>query len=295
MNRKVIRLTITLADGAETFTTEPGQNKLSSQGLRVLCDIAFGFGAVMPSAQIRVYGLALERMTKLLRVQWNTMGALLNTIKIEVGEQGQELALAFEGNITFAYPDFNAGPDVPLVIESQAAILENLKPAKSTTFKGECDIADVVKSICDDMGYKFENNGYSAKHKDITINGTGIEKIKKLSYDHGFDLYIEAGLIAIAPKNGARKIQIPVIKPTTGLIGYPVPDIKGVSFKCLYDPLLRFGGVVKIEDSLIGVCNGEWRVYGLRISIEANQPNGNWFCDVKATWRNSNDAAVSKR
>ena len=284
-----------LADGAETFTTEPGQNKLSSQGLRVLCDIAFGFGAVMPSAQIRVYGLALERMTKLLRVQWNTMGALLNTVKIEVGEQGQELALAFEGNITFAYPDFNAGPDVPLVIESQAAILENLKPAKSTTFKGECDIADVVKSICDDMGYKFENNGYSAKQKDITINGTGIEKIKKLSYDHGFDLYIEAGLIAIAPKNGARKIQIPVIKPTTGLIGYPVPDIKGVSFKCLYDPLLRFGGVVKIEDSIIGVCNGEWRVYGLRISIEANQPNGNWFCDVNATWRNSDDAAVSKR
>ena len=295
MNRKVIRLTIMLADGAETFTTEPGQNKLSSQGLRVLCDIAFGFGAVMPSAQIRVYGLALERMTKLLRVQWNTMGALLNTVKIEVGEQGQELALAFEGNITFAYPDFNAGPDVPLVIESQAAILENLKPAKSTTFKGECDIADVVKSICDDMGYKFENNGYSAKQKDITINGTGIEKIKKLSYDHGFDLYIEAGLIAIAPKNGARKIQIPVIKPTTGLIGYPVPDIKGVSFKCLYDPLLRFGGVVKIEDSIIGVCNGEWRVYGLRISIEANQPNGNWFCDVNATWRNSDDAAVSKR
>lgn len=295
MNRKVIRLTITLADGTETFTTEPGQNKLSSQGLRVLCDIAFGFGAVMPSAQIRVYGLALERMNKLFRKRWNTLGQLMNTIKIEVGEQGQELALAFEGNITFAYPDFNAGPDVPLVIESQAAILENLKPAKSTTFKGECDIADVVKSICDDMGYKFENNGYSAKHKDITINGTGIEKIKKLSYDHGFDLYIEAGLIAIAPKNGARKIQIPVIKPTTGLIGYPVPDIKGVSFKCLYDPLLRFGGVVKIEDSLIGVCNGEWRIYGLRISIEANQPNGNWFCDVNATWRNSNDAAVSKR
>ena len=105
MNRKVIRLTITLADGTETFTTEPGQNKLSSQGLRVLCDIAFGFGAVMPSAQIRVYGLALERMNKLFRKRWNTLGQLMNTIKIEVGEQGQELALAFEGNITFDMED----------------------------------------------------------------------------------------------------------------------------------------------------------------------------------------------
>lgn len=294
MNRKVIKLTITLADSKETFTTEVGQNQLSSQGLRVLCDIAFGFGAVMPTAQIRVYGLALERMTKLLRVQWNTMGALLNMVKIEAGEQGKELALAFEGNITFAYPDFNAGPDVPLVIESQAAILENLKPTKSTTFKGECEIADVVKSICDDMGYKFENNGFSAKHKDLTINGTGIDKIKQLSSAHNFDLYIETGLIAIAPKNGARNIQVPIIKPSTGLIGYPVPDIKGVSFKCLYDPLLRFGGALKIEDSIIDVCNGEWRVYGLRISIEANQPNGNWLCDVNATWRNSNDAAIAK-
>ena len=186
-------------------------------------------------------------------------------------------------------------PNIALVIESQAAILENLRPAPAATFQGEHEIADVVESICKEMGYKFENNGFSAKDKDFTLNGPRLEKIKQLSYAHNFDLYIESGSIAIAPKNGARKIQIPVIKPSTGLIGYPVPDIKGVSFKCLYDPLLRFGGVIKLEDSLLSVCNGEWRVYGLRISLEANTSGGNWFCDVNATWRNSNDAAISRR
>ena len=294
MNRKIIKLTLTLAGKEESFTSEDGQNQMTATGLRVSVDIAFGFGAVMPTAQIRVFGLAMEKMNKLLRVRWNTLDALLNRIKIEVGEVGGELSTAFEGNITFAYPDMAGAPNISLVIESQMAAFENMKPKKATEFKGECEIADVVKSITDEMGWQLENNGFSAKGKDLTLNDTSIAKLKLLANNYDFDLYIENGVIAIAPKGGSRKIKIPVITPETGLIGYPVPDMKGVSFKCLYDPLLRFGGVLKLENSVLEVCNGEWRVYGLRTSLEANTPGGNWYCDVNATWRDSDDAAIKK-
>ena len=55
MNRKVIKLTLTLAGKDESFTSEDGQNQMTATGLRVSVDIAFGFGAVMGSAYIRVF------------------------------------------------------------------------------------------------------------------------------------------------------------------------------------------------------------------------------------------------
>ena len=295
MKRKQIKVTITLIgkdQKGEQIVFVDQSNQMSATGFRVLCNIMYGYGSVMPTAQIRIFGLALDKMTKLLRIRWNTLDGVMNRIKIEVGEEGDALVTEFEGNITFAYPDFSTAPDVCLVIDSQAAMFESLKPEKSYEHKGEVDLADVFKSICDDMGYQFENNGVSIKVKDLTLNGSNIDKLKALEQAYEIDMYIENHLIAIAPKGGSRNIKIPIISPKSGLIGYPVPDIRGVTFKCFYDPLLRFGGVCRIQDSLIDVCNGEWRIYGMHKSLEANQANGNWYCDVAATWRNSEDAAI---
>ena len=294
MNRKEIKVTITLAGEDETFVSGQNKNQMSATGLRVLADIAYGYGAIMPTAQIRIFGLALEKMTKLLRVRWNTMDAMLNRVKIEAGEQGEKLITVFEGNITFAYPDFANAPDVALVIESMTAALENMKPARPSSYQGKIDVADIVQDIVDDMGYQLENNGVSKIIDGETMNATNVAKLRYLADSCKFDLYIENALVAITPRNGSRNIQVSVITPSTGLLGYPVPDLRGVSFKCLHDPLIRFGSVVKLQGSMIDVCNGDWRVYGLHKSLEANQPNGNWFCDVCATWRDSEDAAIKK-
>ena len=295
MKRKEIKVTITLnGEEPQSFTSTPNQNQMSANGLRVLTDIAYGYGAIMPTAQIRIYGLSLDKMTKLLRVRWNTMGALLNRVKIEAGEQGEKLANVFDGNITFAYPDFANAPDVALVIESMTAVLENMKPTRPSAYSEPVDVAQVVQDIVDDMGYQLENNGVSKIIGPWTLTDTNIAKLHKLACDCKFDLYIEGSLVAITPDGGARNIQVPVVTPSTGLIGYPVPDLRGVRFKCLHDPLIRFGGVIKIRDSIVDVCNGDWRIYGLQKSLEANQPNGNWFCEVAATWKDSEDAAIAK-
>lgn len=295
MKRKIIKVTITLvSNNEEQLVFEDKFNQFNVTGLRVLCNIMFGYGSVMPSAQVRIYGLALEKMTKLLRLRWNTLDTLMNRIKIEVGNEGDNLITEFEGNITFAYPDFANAPDVSLVVESQAAAYEDKKSKDPYEKQGEVDIADVIKDICDEMGYQLENNGVSEITKDLTLNGSSLDKLKTLEHDFEFDMYIESNLIAITPKGGSRNIKIPVITPTSGLIGYPIPDIRGVTFKCLYDPLLRFGGICKIKDSIIEVCNGEWRIYGMYKSLESNQANGNWHCEIAATWRDSKDAAIAE-
>lgn len=297
MRKKVIRITLTLRDGVETFTAQ-GDNRLTSTGLAISTSITYGNGAISPTAQITAYNLPMSVMTKLMRVQWNTMQSILNMVKIEVGEQGGQLNTAYEGNITFATVSMPEGnPNAALVITSQAAVVEKMRFTEPFTIpKGqEADAADIIRFLCNDMGYQFENYGVTHILTDTSLNGSSLEKIEKLAQMCDFDLYIEQRLIVICKKGSDRPLKVPIITPKNKtLIGYPVPEQRGIAFSCAYDPLIRFGGVVSIRDSLIAVANADWRIYGLVATLEANIPQGKWQISASATWRDSKDAAVQR-
>lgn len=301
MKRKVIRLTITLKgsdpNGApEVFTSEGEYNQIRSTGLRVLVNVTNGNGSISPNANIQVYGLAMDKMAKLMRIQWNTMKAIMNTVLIEAGEEGGELSKVYEGNITFARIDTSNAPNVFLNIESQSAIVEKLRPVEPVSFDENMDAAKMIEFIATEkMGYKFENNGASLIIADGGLyEKTYMDMIHDIANAADFDLYIEQNLIAICPRGVARKRKIPVLTPKSGLVGYPTPDVRGVIFKCFYNPDIIFGGVVKIDKSIIEICNNEWRIFGMTIILEANQPDGAWFIDVSASWRNANDVAIAR-
>lgn len=295
MKRKVIRITLTINEQEEVFTVT-GDNRLSSVSLAVSCNLTYGNGAITPTAQITVYGLPMDRMLKLMRVQWNTMQALMNTVKIEVGEQGDLLKVAYEGNITQATVDANSAPNVPLVITSQMAMVEKARVSEAYTIPKDTTLnaSQIIEELAKKMGYEFTNDGVDNVITDTTLEGSDLEKIQRLAIICDFDLYIEQKSISICKKGAARTIKIPILSPKSGLIGYPVPDIKGVNFSCMYDPAIRFGGIVTIKDSIISVCNADWRLYGFTAQLEANIPNGKWQIDGQATWRDSKDAAVQK-
>ena len=83
------RLKITIQLGAEKDAfDDDGNNTIVFDGLRTSCNINYGNGAVMPNAQIRIYGLNLENMMKLLRrhymknCQLNLKKILVSKIKM---------------------------------------------------------------------------------------------------------------------------------------------------------------------------------------------------------------------
>jgi len=302
INRKKIRTTIILRDDIfdsseqDSNDNSDGKNRLVTDGLRTSCAINFGNGSPMPNADIRIYGLKQGTMHKLLRVRWEDMKSMQNIVRIEAGEEGGEYISVFEGNITFAYTDMSDAPNASLVISCQSAIFEAQKPTSPLSFKGKKSVVSIIEEICKGMGYIFENNDVpdSIVAEDISLVDTEISKIRTLCDAHDIELYIEQGLISIAPKGDARKLKIPIISPNTGLIGYPMPTIQGVDLKCFYDPMIRFGGIIRIQDSIMETCNGDWRCFGIVIHIESEMPNGNWFMEIKAAHRSSKDAAITK-
>lgn len=301
LKRKRIRSTITLVDDAFREDDDGSKkNQIIIDGLRTSCVVNYGNGAIMPAAEITIYGLSLGVMNKLLRVRWQELNALKNLIKIEAGDEGDEYRQVFAGNITFAFIDMANAPNTSLKITCQAALYEAYRPAAPKSYEGKVSVVKMIEDVCSSMGYVLENNGVpeSVVDENIKLDGTDIDKIRSLAHDYRIDLYIEQGVIAITPQGEDRKLKIPIISPPTGasggLIGYPVPTMQGVDFKCFYDPMIRFGGIVRIKDSLMLTCNGDWRCFGATINIESEVPNGNWFMEVKASHRNSEYVSVSK-
>lgn len=293
MNKKVIRATITLV--GDTFD-ESGSNVLIYEGLRTSVVMRFGGGAIMPSAEVTAYGLSLSAMHKLMRIRWQDLNSMLNRIRIEAGEQGQPLTHVFEGNITFAYIDTSNAPEIALRISSMAGILEAYRPATPLSLPGDTPVVQAIADICERMGYIFENNGVpeSLVMQNVTLVDTDMNKIRKLCAAYQIDLYVEHGLIAIAPQGAPRTLRIPVLTPKTGLLGYPVPTIQGVDVRCLWDPMVRFGGIIRIADSIMETTNGDWRAFGVTTTLESEIPGGAWFMDIQATFRGANDAAISR-
>ena len=292
MNKKVIRTTITL--NGDTFSS--GGNIATADGFRALCTIHYGGGSIVPQGEIVIYGMDMANMLKLTRIRWRDMNSMMNTIKVEAGDQGGELATVFEGNITFAYVDMSNAPDVALRITSTTGALEIYKPASPITFKGSIPVVQAIQILCDKIGLRLENSGVpeSLVMTDTTMTDTDLNKIRALCKRYQIDLYIESKTVSITPQGAPRDIRIAVVSPKSGMIGYPVPTAQGIDVRHLFRPDITFGGLIRVKDSLIDSCNGDWRVFGVTLSLESEMPGGNWFMDVRATYNEPNNAAISR-
>lgn len=281
-NQKSLRVTLLLNEKNPAFDKE-GNNTIVFEGLRVIAQIQSGNGSVSPFAKIQIFNLNLNAINQLTKIKWNTdREGKFNFVKLEANING-EYSTVYEGTIHFAYPNFGSVPDVVLTIDSSIAMNHQINAIAPTSYKGEVDVAQAINALCQQMGMRFENNGVNAKVSNPYLPQTTLEQVRALCTATNTSLYMDLNTIAITPQGKAREVQIPVISPQSGLIGYPTPLMQGgVTFSCLYDPLLKFGGLVEIQNSLIEAANGRWLIQGLSISLESGVPNGKWQADVQA-------------
>ena len=278
-NRKRIRLTLKLNGKDEVFDSD-NKNKLSAVGLRISAEVSFGYGSPAPYARVRIYGLPQETMNKLITTKWQQVKTLRSLITIEAAEGEGDFAQVFSGGIFMALPEYSEAPNVSIVIEAMSAALESKLATPAESYEGSHSVSEIIGGICQRIGFSFESNNVNAMVENPYLTGSDIEKIRWLCINNELDLYLGNNSVAIAPKGAARNVKIAVVSPETGLIGYPVITNIGATFKCLYDPNIQFGALVRIKDSQIELCNGDWRVYGLRAQLETEMDSARWFMEI---------------
>ena len=275
--KKKIDLTFQLGTG--NFG-EGGFNTVEVTGLRVQASITATNGPVMGNAQLRIYGLNQSLMRQLTFLNSSATLQKKNTLIVSAGDDQSGMSIVFQGQIVLGQIDLNNPPESALVVVGNTGYIEAIKPISPSSYPGPADAAIVMGNLAASMGLQFENNGVSG----IILNtpyfpGTGLEQARRCAEAANINWIIEDGVrLCIWPMNGSREGVIPLISPSTGMIGYPAysTGIGGISIKTLYNPFVRIGKQVQIESSL-QIANGIWTVFSISHELESETPNGNWI------------------
>ena len=283
-NKKGLRFVIRLGTGKFGSSNN---NTVTLEGFRASVDIDKAGGMMMGTLKAKIYGVKQADMNSITTLQWKPQTWIPNTIEVFAIDGAAE-TLIFAGNIVNAWADYQGMPDVFLHIQAQAAFFNALKAIPPRGFKGPADVASVMGQIAVDLGYTFENNGVTTQLNDLYLPNTGLEQAKDLARAAGCDLYLDDKILAITPPNVPRKTLVPLISPSSGLIGYPTFDGVGVNFQVMFNPGVTFGGKIKLETD-VKQAAGEWIVTSVAYQLESEKPGGVWRATIRG---NANGLAV---
>lgn len=287
-NKKELRFVITLGTGK--FGSSQN-NQIILQGFRASVDIDKAGGMQMSTLRAKIFGVRQQDMNSVTTLQWKPGTVIPNTIEV-FAIDGDAQTLVYAGNIVNAWADYQNMPEVYLHVQAMSAFFNQLQAVSPRSFKGQVDVAGVMKQIAVDMGYSFENNGVNVKLADIYLANTGLAQAQELAQMAGIGFYIDDKVFAITPiPNAPRGAIIPQISPESGLVGYPTFDGVGVNFQTYFNPAVTFGGSVKLVTD-VQQAAGEWVVTSLAHRLESEKPGGAWFSTIRG---NANGLAITGR
>lgn len=278
--KKHLKITIKLNEDSFEVTGDKVLDTLDFDGLATKVALNFGNGALSPHGRISIANLSMEKINKLIRIKWNTESALLNTVKVEVKEGVGEYQTIYFGGINYAMLDLESAPDAWIHIETTMGQREILQIDKPISFPAGEKVERVLEDLVKGTGYSFENNGVNITANDMYYGGSRMDKINAICRDYEITPYFQGNVFSFAPNGKPRKTKEVVLTPNNGLIGYPKPNMMGADFTCLYSNKIYFGGMVEIKDSIVDIANRKYIIYGMRINLEANIPNGQWVIDL---------------
>lgn len=274
LHRK-IDVVLTMATGADAGVAQ------TLSGHRVMVSARIAGGASMSEVTVRIFGMTASRMN-----DFSTLGQLptkfnANTVSILASDDAGNMSQIFEGTILAAYADFLAAPEVSFTITGLGGLIEALKNTPGFSSPGPVDAAVVLQTLASQAGLSFENNGVSVMLPKRTYNGSVRTQIQECIEDARISGVIDRGALAIWPRDGARAGEVAVISPTKGMVGYPSYTATGVIVTTLFNPTIRYGGTVQIEESTLRQANGTWNVVTLVHELESEVPNGKWFTQIE--------------
>lgn len=261
---------------------EGGANKVKLSGLRVSSRIIKAGGPSMGTAQLQIYGMTPDKMNQLSTIGMRPTTVRKNIITVEAGDKGSLLSTVFIGNITNAWFDGKASPEVAFQVLAHVGGFDAVNPAKPTSFKGAVQVSTILSGLATQAGKSFENNGVESVITNPHYTGSVRDQILKCVKEAGCQWNgLDDNKLAIWPSGQSRGGSVPLISAETGMQDYPTFTSQGISVRSLFNSSVGFGQKIKVE-SIIKPANGEWVTYSLNYELDAEFPQGQWAMNIEA-------------
>lgn len=268
-------------DGGNTITINSGT---TGEFLGISANVTKPGGADKHKLGLTITGLKLSTMDRLTVLGFRKMQTYNNVVTLYAGNLGEQLSVVFCGEIAAAYAEFDNRGTSAFRIEALSGYYPALMATSPTSVQGESTIESLMRQFAEDAGYTFKNDGVTGSVRNLVLTGSPIAKMRLLSEQTGIDLYIDDGVVSIVPRGQPKQGNTVVLNSSMGMIGYPSFTNDGISARCLFNPQIELGGLIKIE-SIVPKASGIWKVSKLDHSLEACYPGARqWFTTIDGVW-----------
>jgi len=287
------KLDITFSMGTGQFG-ESGHNTITLRGYRAQATITKGALGQQTALNLRIWGMKLSDMQKVLTFGRKYDGTRDNRVIVEAGDDLAGMTQVFYGNIYDAYFDGTSQPDVALQVTGYEGGLAAIKPAPPVSIQGTVDVSSTMQQLAQRMGAHFEDaGGVQAKLRDIYYPGTVLQQIRRIADHSGINFTLENNVLAIWERNKERAAgqDVPLFTPLNGLKDYPTFNEKGIIFTCLFRKVLLGGKKIGVQSQLFNGGDtpdkpGDiwyYLTYSYTYTLESEMPNGPWFSTIMAS------------
>lgn len=272
--RRTLKFQFTLKEGA---FDESGNDILTIDNIKADIEIGAYGGIAGTNIEARVYGLSIENMAALSYKGIQLNGAKQNMMKVWADDKP-----VFFGSITACFSDLNQMPDAALNISAFSTGFDQSIAAPPFSREGVASVPEIIQSIAASINYTVVNNGVNARVENPYFVGDPISQIQQVADLAGINIDFRLGAIYIWPQSGNIDDTVPLVSPTTGLVGYPVFTPTGITFQCIYSDLILRGRKIQIETSLPN-GSGIYTVQSAVHYLSSWTEGGPWYTIVYAS------------
>ena len=291
-----------------TFTKPTGET-FSVSGLRASVHIEKAGSLANNFTDITIYGLTLSQMNNFstFGLQLATGTLFRNTVQINAGDSVNGMSLCYIGDIIAAYADLNSMPNVGFKIQAQTSYYDTVAAADPTTYNSaSVKISDIMNTLAGKLAagnVTVENT----LQQDVVLRfpykaGSLLTQIREFALEAGIQANIDDNVLVLSTPKTNRQGSTVMLSKTSGMIGSPTYNQNGVLVRCIFNPQLKFQGLVQIASSLLSPssqasaflpANGTWLIYAINHTLESMTPNGKWESTLQCSNTQESSQSVS--
>lgn len=207
----------------------------------------------------------------------------------------------FSGTIKQVRLGKENGTDSTLMISAGDGDQAYISSTVNTTLAAGASQNDQIAAAAQPMTQYGVTQGYIGGTDSVgtlargkVMYGMSRDYIRQSAVTTGTTWSIQDGALQLVPRTGVLPGTAVVLSPTSGLIGTPEQTNDGVKLQCLLNPMIRVGGVVRIDHATVAEAaaqngskasasqapvalssNGLYRV--LVVEYEGDTHGGPWY------------------
>lgn len=272
MRKKRISVRFNLGQGE--FGADLGPDVLL-EGYKCSAEISNVCLGVGSKLALKIYGIPPLIMNKLSTLGMTQSLMAKNKVSVLAGDS-DGMQQIFSGTVFSAYADYSAQPDVHLVVDANAGFFEQISYVPPTMLPGDVEVAKVIESIANQIGWTFVNHGVTTVISDVYADGSPIEQLRYLAKAANIACSLDNDCVTIWPNGVSPSDEIISISPETGMIGYPAFSSGGIVVRHLFDPRIHVGGQVQVDTS-VPQASGLFNVHLMQHQLSSETPDGPWI------------------